>query len=253
MFRNAKWRYRGEFEQEFGIRQASAFIEKGKFEKGEDSDGDSVYRKVTVGDTHKVGKKRNISLSKTARVGKCDDLAILDKEADDFSSLGDTIKNRKEKTRKTKPLATGDRPEDDDADGPLAILDAAVPPDDSVTGERSTAASKGKSMAAKLSAKADGDIAAMCEALRKRSKSDDASAVYLQQAKEVKTHIAATAKALIKKARVDLEKMDVESVKDLRQKGAECSGKWKPLLSRVRPIIKPPADKKEKAPSRNAD
>ena len=70
----AKWRYLGEIEQEIGIRQATLCIDKGKFEKGEDSDGDSVYRKIVVAENNTAGRKRTISLGKTARMAKSGDL-----------------------------------------------------------------------------------------------------------------------------------------------------------------------------------
>ena len=148
-----------------GIRQATLFIDKGKFEKGEDSDGDSVYRKIVVAEHKTVGRKRTISLGKTARMASAGDLEILDKEAEDFFSFNDGIKNRKPKALKNGggPAAVGDRPAEEGGDTLLAILDAAVPPDDSVTGERSTAASKGKSMAAKLNSKG-ADVRALAPA-----------------------------------------------------------------------------------------
>ena len=37
-----KWLYRGELEKKVGIRQATLFIDSGKWEKGEDSGGDSL-------------------------------------------------------------------------------------------------------------------------------------------------------------------------------------------------------------------
>ena len=248
----AKWRYHGEIEQEMGIRQANAFIDKGKFEKGEDSDGDSVYRKISMAEEKTTGRKRTISTTKTARVAKVSDLDMLESEADKMFAFDNGITKRKPKALKNgEPLAVGDRPGEEKGGGMLALLDAAVPPDDSVTGDRSLAASKGKSMSSKLTSKAEADVQVAIEGLRKLAKTDNASAVYLNDAKELKTHMIACARALLKKSRADLEKLDTDGVKGLTVNGAEHLEAWKQLYARCRPILKPKTkqEKPEKTPS----
>ena len=47
-----KWLYRGELEAKLGKGQTRRFLMKGKYEKGEDSDGDSVYRKIQKSDSY---------------------------------------------------------------------------------------------------------------------------------------------------------------------------------------------------------
>ena len=89
--------------------------------------------------------------------------------------------------------------------------------------------------------------------MRQLAKSDNASAVYLTETKELKTHMTATARAIVKKSRVDLEKLDVETVKDLTIRGADHLEKWKQLVARVRPILKTKTDdSKPKAPPSQA-
>ena len=65
---------------------------------------------------------------------------------------------------------------------------------------------------------------------------------------------AATAKALAKKSRVELVKLDEDAVKELCTRGADYMEKWKTLNTRVRPILKPkePKEPKEKRPPSTA-
>ena len=82
-FTEGRWLYRGEVERQLGMAQAMRFIAKGKWEKGEDSDGDSVYRKVQKG--NRVAKTEKISARvKKSMQGSADDMAALEAQLSDW-------------------------------------------------------------------------------------------------------------------------------------------------------------------------
>ena len=64
-FQEGRWYYRGELETGLVRHQASNFIDKSKFEggKGEDSDGDSIYRRVVYGDRTDVSKEQKLKVT----------------------------------------------------------------------------------------------------------------------------------------------------------------------------------------------
>ena len=43
-----KWCYQGELERKLGKRTARRFIKEGKYEEGEDADGEKMYRRVSI-------------------------------------------------------------------------------------------------------------------------------------------------------------------------------------------------------------
>jgi len=70
------WMYRAELKQALGAETATAYIDKGKYEKDVDSDGDSIFKKRVKShtksdeqrDTVKVKKKRSVDQDEAAEI-----------------------------------------------------------------------------------------------------------------------------------------------------------------------------------------
>ena len=82
---------RGELEQKHGIMEATRLIEKGKWEREEDSDGDSVYVKVSKSENIKGHRKVGASIrgEKFADASKMDDMVSMLTGGGGHSSIGD--------------------------------------------------------------------------------------------------------------------------------------------------------------------
>ena len=74
------WRYAGELEKLHGKKEAREFIRQGKYLKGEDSDGTTMYKKRTVGDSQSTEFTKKSTVDKSRSI---DD----DKEAGEVSQL----------------------------------------------------------------------------------------------------------------------------------------------------------------------
>ena len=74
---DSTWYYRGELVKILGAAQTARFLEKQKFEAGEDSDGDSIYKKRQRSSKTEAKKSRKATLTKEASMGKEADLDSL--------------------------------------------------------------------------------------------------------------------------------------------------------------------------------
>ena len=72
-----KWLYRGELEAQLGPLQANQFIEQGKYQRDEDSDGDSIYMKVQKQNIRDHERTRTMECKKQARIAKDEDMESM--------------------------------------------------------------------------------------------------------------------------------------------------------------------------------
>ena len=102
--REGTWLYRAEMVAKFGWEQTHKWIDAGKWEKEEDSDGDSVYKKVTKRTTNRKSRRTSSNIIKTGR-GSKEDMEELGKTMDEWfekHNLGKEKGNVNDKPKKGK-------------------------------------------------------------------------------------------------------------------------------------------------------
>ena len=76
--------YRGELEAQLGPLQANQFIEQGKYQRDEDSDGDSIYMEVQKQNFQDHERTRTMECRKTARIAKDEDMESMMAQIDEW-------------------------------------------------------------------------------------------------------------------------------------------------------------------------
>ena len=78
-----KWLYRAGLNRKLGKVTASICIKQGKLQQGEDSDGESVYRKVVVSDSRKKVLNQSMGMKATAQKDPSE-MTALQEQLDKF-------------------------------------------------------------------------------------------------------------------------------------------------------------------------
>jgi hypothetical protein len=161
VWKEGRWMYRGEIENTIGMAQAQRFLEKGKWEKGEESDGDSIYRKVVKGDSEVRKRTDKASIEKSMR-GNQDDMDALENcLAEWFTKETATSKQKTAPKRQTsfdaaqraskRLKASGQQQAS--GSGQEALTDFEPPADPNSTAPQTAAKQKATSMIKKLAEK----------------------------------------------------------------------------------------------------
>lgn len=267
-FEEGRWYYRGEIEVQMGVLQANRFIHKGKFELGEDSDGDSLYRKVQKGDRKSKIRGATVSTEKKRRHHDAADLdSLMEEMAKNFEDDADigTVKSKVPKSsnrakvaqagqppvagqaqklpaggeeaggsRRLKERGSG-KPQSSGAPSAIALADIDPPEDPNSVHLQKKAQEQARKWVTKLNDKC-GKLQEWIESLQKKSK-DAAAKIYIIEARELKTKVAATTKSLNKAAAAPAKKVNPNDVKSMCQIAANHSEAASKLKEKINPLL----------------
>ena len=255
------WAYRGELERQVGKSTAKRWIESGKWEKGYDSDDESMYRKVQKSDREKRSVAARSQQKKTG-TGDLDDFEKLQQAMmDAFNSdrLG-TVATKKSKREPKDPgkqdaledaaQAESERLKEKETGGEkehavLAVEDLELPDDaenEVIKAKVTIKKASGKLQDKKL------EVDSLIISIGK--KPDAIAAVVIQQLKELKTQMAAHQNTLTKFSIMKNTKVRVENFKHAATTAADMLEKLKKLRVCAKPHIRKDDDAKTVASSR---
>ena len=208
-----KWLYKSELERKVGKQTAKRWIRDGKWEEGEDSDGEAVYRKVQKSDASVRTKSTQANVKKTAALDKEEFETLTQEMAAMFeddagpgrvkkhqAKIKDGAGQSKSSAQKTSEALKGDG----EAPLTLALLDAPIDP------ESKAREVEAKNKAKKCSAKLNDKIAEL-ESIRSSigKKPTRMQALVLQEASELRLKMVQQQKLLNKIAAAAVDKVHV--------------------------------------------
>ena len=208
-----KWLYKSELERKVGKQTAKRWIRDGKWEEGEDSDGEAVYRKVQKSDATVRTKSTQANVKKTAALDKEEFETLTQEMAAMFeddagpgrvkkhqAKIKDGAGQSKSSAQKASEALKGDG----EAPLTLALLDAPIDP------ESKAREVEAKNKAKKCSAKLNDKIAEL-ESIRSSigKKPTRMQALVLQEASELRLKMVQQQKLLNKIAAAAVDKVHV--------------------------------------------